>query len=99
MSAPNQTASTSPLVIINYSHVDAEWGSRLYGFLKPAVKAENISIWNDKLLDNQQWHSVVGDSNQQWRSIIEASLAQAKVAVLLVSAEYLASQWVTNKEV
>jgi len=99
MSDLNITGSTSPLVIINYSHNDESWGGRLYKLLNQSVEAQNISIWNDRLFVIQQWHSEIRSGIQQWHSVIQANLSQAKLAVLLVSADYLASEWVTNEEV
>jgi hypothetical protein len=75
-------------VFISYSHKDEKWLQLLLVHLKPLVK-KGLNVWSDKdILPGQQWPSE-----------IENSLVTANVAVLLVSAEFLASDFIHDKEV
>jgi len=76
------------LVFISYSRKDAEWLERLQTMLKPLVRNKKISTWSDKEIG-------VGD---RWRSEIDSALSRAKVAVLLVSAHFLASDFIQDNE-
>lgn len=76
------------LVFISYSHKDAKWVDRLQTMLKPLVRNEVISTWSDKEIG-------VG---QTWRAEIGSALSRAKVAVLLVSADFIASDFIENNE-
>ncbi len=88
-SQPETTASTQPLVFISYSHKDEKWRERLHLFLKPAEQSGSISVWDDRRIH-------LGD---EWNTAIDEAIAQASVAVLLISPEYLASEWVSMKEI
>jgi TIR domain len=75
-------------VFVSYSHKDAKWLSELKKFLTPLVREQPIDIWEDTKLR-------AGD---KWLPTIDAALSSAKVAVLLVSANYLASDFIASRE-
>lgn len=77
-----------PYVFISYSHSDREYIDRLMVHLKPLEKDGLIDLWADTRLR-------AGD---KWRKEIEKALNRANVAVLLVSADFLASDFVTDNE-
>jgi hypothetical protein len=75
-------------VFICYSHQDASWLDRLQTHLKPLERDRVVDVWSDRLLS-------LGDD---WRRGIDAALARAKVALLLVSADFLASDFIQEAE-
>lgn len=75
-------------VFISYSHEDRYFLDRLLVHLKPLEKQGVIDLWVDTRLR-------AGD---QWRKEIERSLDRANVAILLVSADFLASDFITDDE-
>jgi formylglycine-generating enzyme required for sulfatase activity len=75
-------------LFISYSHVDRDWVERLQKMIRPLVRSHGLRLWDDSQIQP-------GD---KWREEIEAALAAAKVALLLVSSDFLASEFVTNSE-
>jgi hypothetical protein len=78
----------SPNVFISYCHADREYLDRLLVHLKPLEKAGFIDLWVDTRLR-------AGD---RWKSEIENALGRATVAVLLICADFLASDFITDNE-
>jgi hypothetical protein len=81
-------ASRAPNVFISYSHTDTEFLDRLLVHLKPLEKSNQLELWVDTRLR-------AGD---KWRREIEKALERANVAILLVSADFLASDFITENE-
>jgi formylglycine-generating enzyme required for sulfatase activity len=75
-------------LFISYSHVDRGWVERLQTMIRPLVRSHGLRLWDDSQIQP-------GD---KWREEIETALAVAKVALLLVSSDFLASEFVTNSE-
>jgi hypothetical protein len=75
-------------VFISYSHADGAFLDRLLVHLKPLEREGLIEVWVDTRLR-------AGD---RWRKEIEKALSRATVAILLVSADFLASDFITNNE-
>ncbi|MCT4613980.1 MAG: toll/interleukin-1 receptor domain-containing protein [Marinifilaceae bacterium] len=84
----NGEYSMSNKVFVSYSHNDKKFLDRLQVHLKPLVRNGNIDLWDDTKINT-------GDL---WKQEIERSIEQAKVAILLISADFLASDFIVTKE-
>ena len=80
--------STRTKVFISYSHADKEWLDRLKRHLKPLVREGNLDCWDDT-------HIRPGDD---WQQEIQNALDTAQVAVLLISADFFASDFIDETE-
>src|SRR3954454_15942751 len=80
--------STRTKVFISYSHADKEWLERLKRHLKPLVREGNLDYWDDT-------HIRPGDD---WKQEIQNALDTAQVAVLLISADFFASDFIDETE-
>lgn len=76
------------LVFFSYSHKDQDWLEAFQTMLKPAVQAGQLSVWDDTKIA----------PGTQWKTQIQTALDTAKVAVLLVSKDFLASDFIQNNE-
>ncbi len=75
------------LVFISYSHLDKKWLSDLLTFLKP-YQRKGMEVWADPYIK-------VGS---RWERDINHALSRACVGVLLVSQEFLASDFIYESE-
>ena len=84
---PNPEGKTTP-VFVSYSHRDERWLKRLQVHLKPLVREGEIELWDDTRIA----------AGARWREEIERALDQAAIAILLISADFLASDFVVDNE-
>ena len=77
-----------PTVFVSYSYADAGCLTRLQIHLKPLEQENQIELWDDTRI-------VAG---AKWKEEIEAALERAAIAVLLISADFLASDFVLDNE-
>src|SRR5919206_406000 len=75
-------------VFISYSHADKDWLERLKRHLKPLVREGRLDYWDDT-------HIRPGDD---WRQEIRTALDTAQAAVLLISADFFASDFIDENE-
>lgn len=75
-------------VFISYSHSDREYLDRLLVHLRPLQREGHVEVWVDTNLR-------AGD---RWKKEIEKALARATAAILLISADFMASDFITNNE-
>lgn len=76
------------LVFASYSRDDAEWLQAFRIMLDPILADRGVRLWADT--DVQ-----VGD---EWDSEIETAIARSGLALVLVSARYLASTYIRDRE-
>ncbi|MFH1919252.1 MAG: toll/interleukin-1 receptor domain-containing protein [Planctomycetota bacterium] len=82
----------SQTVFISYSHKDKKWVDRLRLQLQPVAPSLPIVVWHDV------WHDSLIGAGSDWRHEIREAISRARVAVLLVSADYLASDDIRRVE-
>src|ERR1700761_5734231 len=75
-------------IFVSYSHKDSRWVNERKLVLAPLIRDERIALWDDDEIS----------AGMQWRGEIEAQLRTANVGVLLVSANFLASQFISDVE-
>jgi len=75
-------------VFISYSHQDQEWLATFRTHLAPYLHGERLALWDDTQIQPRQ----------SWRQGILDAMALARVAVLLVSPEFLASPFIADVE-
>lgn len=75
-------------VFVSYCHADAAWLNRVKIHLRPLVRQADLDLWDDsRITPGQAWHEE-----------ISKALGRARVAILLISADFLASDFVVNNE-
>ncbi len=76
-------------IFISYSHKDSKWLERVQVHLKGLRHLE---------IDAQAWDDTQIQSGMKWYKEIKGALAQSQAAILLISADFLASDFIANEE-
>lgn len=89
---PLPATPTQPIpsqkVFISYSHKDESYMERLRIFLKPYVREGNLLDWADSRIKPAQ----------DWRKEIKTAISEAGAFVILLSQDYIASDFVAQNE-
>ena len=80
---------TKPTVFISYSHKDEVWKDRLVIQLGVLQQEGLLDMWDDRRIG----------AGEAWYQKIQEAIAKARVAVLLVSADFLTSKFILGEEV
>lgn len=75
-------------IFISYSHKDAKWLELVKTHMKPLERYYGIDEWNDQKLR----------TSDIWKEEISKALNDATIAVLLFSANFMASDFIINNE-
>jgi len=86
--ASKANALENPVVFVSYSREDANWRDWFVGMLAPVARQHRLEVWTDQ-------REVVG---YQWRPQLERAITRSRLALLLVSRPFLASQFIIDTE-
>jgi len=75
-------------IFISYSRENKKWLQMLELYLKPLIATHKIKVWSDAEIQ----------PGKEWEREIADALESARVAVLLVSPEFLGSEFITKVE-
>ena len=79
----------TPNIFISYSHKDERWKDRLKNQLEVLTKQGFFNVWDDRRIN----------AGEDWFEEIQRAMDAACVAILLISANSLTSDFILNKEV
>lgn len=76
-------------IFISYSHEDEKWLVKVQKTLKSLQRYyDNVDSWSDKKIN----------ASDVWKEKIDRALGNATIAILLVSPDFMASDFITNEE-
>jgi len=80
---------SKPKVFISYSRKDEEWKDRIVTHLKAFVHQGDIILWDDRKIG----------TGADWFAEIANAMAEASIAICLISAHYLGSDFINKEEI
>jgi hypothetical protein len=75
-------------VFVSYSHADKCWFERLKVHLSPLSHEYDVDIWDDTRIK----------PGSNWREEIQLAVERSNVAIMIISADYLASDFIRTNE-
>lgn len=80
---------SNPTIFISYSHKDEDWKDRLCTQLGVFVKQNLLTVWEDRRIG----------AGEDWYDKIQEAMKTANIAVLLISQNFLTSDFILREEV
>jgi len=81
-------ATKRKTVFVSYAHEDRRWANELTKFLSPWIRDERLQLWEDSQIE----------PGEAWMDRIREALREATVGVLLVTKDFLASNFILKYE-
>src|ERR1700755_464006 len=78
-----------PTVFISYSHKDEDWKDQLLTKLAVLEIEDILNVWDDREIE----------AGTDWKQNILDAIQSARVALLLVSADFLTSKFIRGTEI
>lgn len=83
------TKNSTAKIFVSYSHADYKWLEKVQTHLKVlSLEKDSIEVWDDTKIK----------SGEKWEEKIKKALEDANIAILLISTEFLASDFITDNE-
>lgn len=80
---------STPEVFISYSHKDQSWKDQLLSHLSVSLDPDALEAWDDTRIP----------AGSAWEEELQRAMSEARIAILLISANYLSSKFVREVEV
>jgi len=77
-----------PKIFISYAHVDIDYQKELVKRLKPLIRKNAINVWHD---------GGIGPG-EKWNDLIKKHLEAADIIIILLSADFMASDYISEHE-
>ena len=81
--------ATDQVIFISYSHHDKDWKDRLSKHLGVMEREGLLRVWSDEKIE----------TGRDWLTEIDGALGQTSVAVLLITADFLNSDFIHRREI
>jgi TIR domain len=88
LETPMATPVARKKIFISYSHGDEAWFKELQARLVPLQRRHGFEVWDDKHLQ----------PGQDWHAEIQKALGETKLALLLVSPNFIRSEYIDKHE-
>lgn len=76
-------------IFVSYSHKDEKWKNTLRVHLKPLETLAKIEVWSDEQIK----------PGEDWFGRIKTEMSESLIGILLISPDFLASDFINNVEV
>lgn len=78
----------APTIFVSYAHEDSDWAKRIRTMMQPLQRTHAVEVWDDRRIQ----------ASKDWHAEIDRALSRARIAVLLVSPDFLASEFIEKYE-